>query len=236
MDRRGWLAEKRRLAEERMDAHFAPVYDQHWGSSINPTHRRMLERFLGLCPPRGIVLDAACGTGKYWPLILDRGRSVVGVDQSGEMLRRAGSKFPDVPTEKVGLQELRYGRAFDGVICVDAMENVFPEDWPPVLRNFRGALKGLGPLYLTVELLDGGELREAFETGRRMGLPVVEGEHAHEGGYHYYPPMESVRSWLRDAGFAVLEEAEGDGYRHILARGARTEPRRTHHGRWSTFR
>ena len=93
------------------------------------------------CPDHGIILDAACGTGKYWPSILQTGRSVRAVDQSAGMLAQASAKYPDVPTRKLGLQELDYEQAFDGIICMDAMENVFPEDWPLVMANFHRALK-----------------------------------------------------------------------------------------------
>jgi len=50
--------EKRRIAEGRMDTLFAPVYDDHWGGYINPTHRRMVGHFLALCPPRARILGS----------------------------------------------------------------------------------------------------------------------------------------------------------------------------------
>ncbi len=38
-----------------------------------------------------------------WPLILDSGRSVIGIDQSQQMLLQANSKLPNVRTgEKEG--------------------------------------------------------------------------------------------------------------------------------------
>ncbi len=211
-----------------MDTLFAPIYDEHWGSAIDPTHRSMVVKLLSLCPPRPRVLDAACGTGKYWPLLLGSGCSILGTDQSAGMLTRASEKLPDVPVRKVGLQELDYEGEFDAVICVDAMENVFPEDWPLVLSNFRRALVPGGYLYLTVELAEDEELAAAYEAGVRMGLPLVEGEHPFvfdpreeepvEGGYHYYPAIPRVREWTREAGFEIVEEAEGDGYHHLIAR------------------
>jgi SAM-dependent methyltransferase len=134
-DRAGWIAERRRINESRMDSLFAPDYDAHWGH-INPAHRIMIMRFLDLCPPGPRVLDAACGTGKYWPLLLARGATVIGVDQSGGMLRRARAKYPDIPVTKIGLQEIAFTSEFDGAICVDAMENVFPEHWPVVLCRY----------------------------------------------------------------------------------------------------
>ena len=183
-------------------------------------HRMVLERFLALCPPQGRILDAACGTGKYWPIILDAGRSVFGIDQSQQMLLNARAKFPDVPTEKRGRQELEASQAFDGIICMEALENVSPEDWPLVLSNFHRALKPGDLLYLTVEIESGAAIRAAFLAGQQQGLPVVEGEWAHEGWYHYYPAIEQVRAWTQEALFAILEEAEGSRSlprRHITA-------------------
>src|SRR5258708_18472010 len=176
----------------------------------------MIGGFLDLCPPHAHILDAACGTGKYWPL-LERGCLVVGTDQSGQMLARARTKHPDVAVERVGLQELSFSDAFDGVICMDAMEVVFPEDWPVVLVHFVRALHAGGTLYVTVEVEEDEELRVAYEAGQRLGLPLVYGEYAHHGGYHYYPTDEQVRTWLAGAGLIVLDATEGDGYRHYLA-------------------
>jgi ubiquinone/menaquinone biosynthesis C-methylase UbiE len=70
MERLEWLKEKRRLAEERMNTLFAPIYDQKWGASIDPSHKEFVAKLLAQSPPGCTVLDAACGTGKYWPLIL----------------------------------------------------------------------------------------------------------------------------------------------------------------------
>lgn len=217
MDRAAWLRERRLIAEGRMDTLFAPIYDDHWGGSINPTHRRMVGHFLALCPPRARILDAACGTGKYWPLLSEGGHDLLGIDQSAGMLRRAHAKFPAVRTEKLGLQELAREDAFDGVVCIDALELVFPEDWPRVLANVHRALRAGGPFYFTVELPE-EDLPEVFRAAVEAGLPVVEGEYVKEGGYHYYPAIAQVRSWADAAGFTMLEEAVGDGYHHVLAR------------------
>ena len=76
MERMQWRKERRLWNEVQMDTIYARQYDQHWGSYINPSHRQMLERFLDLCPKGGRILDAACGTGKYWSILLEQGFSV----------------------------------------------------------------------------------------------------------------------------------------------------------------
>lgn len=215
MDRSTWLKAQRRLAEAQEDTVYAPIYDETWGT-IAPTHQRWFHRFLGLCPSQGLILDAACGTGKYWPLILASGRRVFGIDQSQGMLARAREKFPHVPSEQVGLQELHCEEAFDGAVCMDAMEMVCPEDWPPVLRNLARALKPTGFGYFTVEIAAEQDLEHAFVEGRQGGLPVVFGEWAQEGCYHYYPKIEQVKAWVWLARFRLIDDTAGDGYHHIL--------------------
>ena len=95
-DRAEWIRELRRRDEEQEDA-LADVYDARWGE-IEDTHRAFVERFLSMLPPRATVLDAACGTGTYFPLVLASGRSVLGVDHSGASLAISAAKFSDVPT------------------------------------------------------------------------------------------------------------------------------------------
>lgn len=224
MERSAWLKEVRRRTEEQ-DTLLAPSYDEHWGT-IAPLHQQFFNRFLSLCPPQGHLLDAACGTGKYWALILASGRTVIGIDQSQGMLLRAQEKFPDVPSAKVGLQEMDYQEAFSGAVCIDALEMIGPEDWPPVMSNVYRAIVPKAYFYFTVEITTEQDIQDAFAEGRQLGLPVVygEAEWLEEGGYHwgrggcyhYYPKIEQVSEWVRQAGFHVIDEQADAEYHHVL--------------------
>jgi SAM-dependent methyltransferase len=226
-DRGVWLAKLRRVDEQQEDA-LGGDFDAQWGE-IEDDHRGFVERFLQLLPAAGRVLDAACGTGKYFPMVLASGRRLLGVDHAGALLAVAAAKFPQVPTEQHDLQDLPYQGEFDGLMCVDAMEFVPPEDWPVVLERFGRALRPGGWLYLTVELAPGDRVRAANQEARRAGLPVMVGEviwGEADGYYHHYPSMQQVRAWLADAGFAIQQEIEGPwhqggyAYHHVLARVA----------------
>jgi cyclopropane fatty-acyl-phospholipid synthase-like methyltransferase len=81
---------------------------------------------LGLIEPGGIVLDAPCGTGKYFPLAAAAGHRVVGADQSAGMLAQARARDIASRLDQIALQDLSYAREFDAVITVDAMESVPP--------------------------------------------------------------------------------------------------------------
>lgn len=222
MDRTTWLREMRGECEEQYDTRWAPEYGEKWGLYSNITHQQFLQEFLSLLPPGSLILDAACGAGRYLPYLLEEKHSVIGIDQSQGMLARAKEKFPAIPFEKVGLQEIAYREVFDGVICMDAMENVPPEDWPVVLGNFHRALKPGGYLYFTAETIenaDEDEIRQAFERARQAGLPVVYGEYPDEEVYHYHPTNGQVRDWSQQAGFEILRDGNGEiYYYHILLR------------------
>lgn len=217
MDREIWLKEKRRLAEERYDKIFSINYDERWGT-INEVHKNNVMEFCDLLPEGEAILDAACGTGKYWSIIKDKGHRVVGIDQSQEMLNKARAKQCDVHIRKLGLQEIDYENKFYGIICMDAMENVFPEEWDKVLSNFYKALKDGGLLYFTVELLEEKDMVEAYKKGIEMGVPIIKGEFVHEGGYHYYPSMDLVRRWIKERGFTIFKEDESEGYYHFIVK------------------
>jgi 2-polyprenyl-3-methyl-5-hydroxy-6-metoxy-1,4-benzoquinol methylase len=198
-----------------MDTLHAPVYDERWGASINQTHRACVEALLGRVRRGGVVLDAACGTGKYWTMLLGAGVDVVGMDQSTAMLQVARAKHPSVPVTHAALQDLAsldLVGAMDGVVCIDAMENVGPEDWPGVVAGLAAVLRPTAPAYVTIELPDDDIVLDV----EADAAPLVAGEVLEDGGYHFYPPVDTARAWLTDHGFTLWSETEGDGYHHFL--------------------
>ena len=221
MDRMTWLKELQRDCEAKYDD-YAPLYWEKYGLYSNITHQQFIQAFLSRLSPNSTILDAACGAGRYEPFLLEKGHTVIGVDQSQGMLAHAKEKFPNVQYRKIGLQEITYQDIFDGVICMDAIENVCPEDWPVVLNNFHRTLKSHGYLYFTAETIenaDKNEIQQAFERAQQAGLPVVYGEWPDEEVYHYHPSNQQVKDWVERAGFEILREENGEiWYYHILVR------------------
>jgi ubiquinone/menaquinone biosynthesis C-methylase UbiE len=221
MDRITWLREMQRDCEEQYDRESA-LYDEQGGVYSNMTHQQFIQEFLGFLPPNSQILDAPCGTGKYLPFLLEQEHSLVGIDQSQGMLERAKAIFPTVQFEKMSLQEMAFHEVFDGAICMDAMENVPPEDWSLVLSNFHRALKPHGYFYFTAETIENAneeEIKQAFERAQQAGLPVVYGEYPDEEVYHYHPTGQQVREWTQQAGFEILKDGDGEiWYYHILLR------------------
>jgi SAM-dependent methyltransferase len=222
IDRAQWLAGLRLEAQRRYDEQLSETYDRD-DPPMDAAHRRFVENVVESCPPGGVVLDIPCGTGKYFELILRAGRQVVGCDQSAGMLAKAAAKHPGVETRQLSLQDLDLDAAFDAVICVDAMEDIPPEEWLLVLANLRRAARPGGHIYLTVEMTDEDWLVKAYKEAKARGLPVVAGEDITRGdAYHHYPSLTQVRDWTSEAGLALLQEEHSDGdhpsysYQHFL--------------------
>jgi SAM-dependent methyltransferase len=225
MDRREWLAGRRAAVIAAYDAE-APVYDKHEYPS--DVQREWVARVLRLIPPDGTVLDAPCGTGKYFPQVAAAGHRVTGVDQSAGMLAQARARGIAVALEHQALQDLSYDRAFAAVITVDAMENVPPEDWPLVLANLHRAVRPGGVMYLTVEEVDQSRINQAFASLSARRMPAVRGEIVdgeEVAGYHFYPGREQAVEWFEREGLVIAGEGfkreNGWGYRHFLLRASR---------------
>ena len=223
MDRRAWL-EERRAAVELVYTQEAPGYEND-NYPISDTHRRFVTRVVEASPADGVVLDIPCGTGRYFELVVAQGRHVVGADQSAGMVEQARARGLADSVEQTGLQELAHDAAFDGVLCIDAMEHVPPEDWPRVVANLGRARRDGGLVYMSLEVLadQQAHLDRALADALARGLPAVRGEDVGEdtGGYHFYPADEQIREWLDAARLRTVEDTAdmtyGDwGYRHLL--------------------
>lgn len=219
MDRADWLRERREAVRAEYDLE-APDYDADPYPATS--HRLFVDRLVAAVRFGGTILDAPCGTGRYFQLVTAAGRHVVGIDQSAGMLQVAQGRGLADRLERVGLQELTLMDEFDAAMTVDAMENVPPEDWPIVLSNLVRAVRPGSPLYLTVEEIADADIDAAFEHAQATGLPAIRGEvvEGDTAGYHYYPGRDRVHSWLTDAGLSVVDETtdqeDGWAYWHLL--------------------
>ena len=219
MDRQAWLAERRAAVVAAYDAEASTYSDDEYPSDMQ---QEWVTRVLRRIPPGAIVLDAPCGTGKYFPLVVAAGHRVAGVDQSAGMLAQAEGRGIAFSLERTALQDMSYEQDFDAVITVDAMENIPPEDWPLVLAKLRQAVRPGGLMYMTVEEVRQSHIDWAFESLRARGLPAVRGElvEGDAAGYHYYPGRDQAVEWMRHEGLTIVDEAfrweNGWGYRHFL--------------------
>ena len=219
MKRATWLEQRRAAVIAEYDAD-APRYDDN--DYPSDTQRKWVVRLAQRLPAGSLVLDAPCGTGKYFSVVATAGHRVFGIDQSAGMLEQARARGIAVSLEHMALQDLACKQDFDAVLTIDAMEHVPPEEWPIVLAHLHRALRPGGLLYMTVEEITDAEIDDAFAALTAQGVPAVRGEviEGNVAGYHFYPGPRRVREWFAAEGLEVLEEAfkqeDGWGYRHFL--------------------
>ena len=95
--------------------------------------------------PRGIALDAACGTGRHTAYLASLGHTVIGVDSSAAMLERARERVPGGEFHEADLHDLPLpDDHVDLVLCALALMHV--PDLEPVLAEFVRVLRPGGDL------------------------------------------------------------------------------------------
>ena len=228
MNRTSWLKQMRHTTEAMYDLWSSIYFYETDEEAVNArvaANVQYLEEFLGCISPHSRVLSAGCGEGTYEGMLLEANHSVVGIDLSEGLLSHARKLYPAVRYEKMALHEMSFENEFEGAICIEALEHVFPEEWPVILGGFRRALEQGGVLYFTVDTVSEEELERSYERAKAQGLPVVFGEVAEDveeasakviaaGGdvpgevsdrsvYHYYPGLERVQKWLDQEQFQI---------------------------------
>ena len=217
ISRQDFLDRAQRISFEHFEA-TAKGYDQEF-PDIPPVHVKCVKAFLTSLGPAPAILDAACGTGRFFGVLGNQAARLIGTDQAPAMLERAREKHPDVETHVVPLQSLADAAdhlgSFDGLVCIDAMEWILNADWPKVLRGFFSVLKPGGYAYITVEIPGDAE-RDALARPPLDGAAAGEIQVKH--WFNHFPSAEDVRTWLAEAGFVLVSEKNCEFYRHLLVR------------------
>lgn len=107
---------------------------------------RVTQAILDLAPPDRPLLEAGVGTGRIAAPLLRGGAPLIGVDLSGEMMRRLRAKVEHAPLAQADVSRLPFPTASFGVVLtVHVLHLVGP--WRDALREFRRVLIP-GGLYL----------------------------------------------------------------------------------------
>jgi SAM-dependent methyltransferase len=157
---------------------WAEFYDEPGNQLVDLEQPIVREILDGL--PRGVALDAACGTGRHSAYLASLGHTVIGVDNSAAMLERAREKVPGGEFHEADLHELPLPDAHvDLVICALALMHV--PDIEPVLAELVRVLRPGGSLVISDWRVLSGD----------TGLPVVK---ARPDGSLGYMPTRSRRT------------------------------------------
>ncbi len=96
----------------------------------------------------GLVADIGCGTGQHTKYLKDRGATVLGVDQSPEMLARARNEDSDLRLCQAELLSLPFPDAtFDGAVCALVLAHF--DDLEPALAEIERVVRNRGSIVIS---------------------------------------------------------------------------------------
>jgi SAM-dependent methyltransferase len=116
------------------------------------------ERFLGLVPAGGHILDAGCGPGRDALAFLRRGYRVTALDASAAMARLAAGLLGQ-PVEVRRFQDLEYEGVFDGIWACASLLHVPRGELEEGFRRLTRALRPGGVWYMSFKQGEAEEVR-----------------------------------------------------------------------------
>ncbi|TFG31393.1 class I SAM-dependent methyltransferase [Candidatus Thorarchaeota archaeon] len=149
-----------------------------------------LEKFTGLLPISGKVLDAGCGVGRpVSQYLVKKEFSVTGVDISKKMVDLAKENVPEATFYQKNILTLDFPEnSFDGIICVYTLWHIPRINHALIIQNFHRMLKDNGILVINTGIYESEGMSQFF------GEPML---------WSTNDPKKTLLS-LKKAGFSII--------------------------------
>jgi len=153
------------------------------------------DRFIGLLPKAGRVLDLGCGGGAPVALhLVAHGLAVTGVDSAPALIALCRDRMPDQEWLVADMRTLAVGRGFDGVQAWDSFFHLKPEDQRAMFPVFAAHTSAGAALM--------------FNTGPARGEAI--GRYRGDPLYHASLDASEYKALLDEAGFGLIDHAIED--------------------------
>ncbi len=139
--------------------------------------RGRLERFAGLLPAVGQVLELGCGGGQDSAALLARGFDVTPTDGSPELAAQAALRLGR-PVSVLLFEDLAASAAYDGIWANACLLHVPRAALPAIIARVHAALRPGGAFYASFKA---GEAEGRDRFGRYYNYPSAEWLHATYG-------------------------------------------------------
>lgn len=186
------------MSDEAQDV--VGVYNRHAKAWTEARGARLpekgwLDRFLGLLPAAGAVLDLGCGSGvpiaRY---LVAQGRTVTGVDAAPEMILLFRRNLPDQQACVADMLTMQPRGAFDGILAWDSFFHLSHAAQREMLSRFRLHARPRAALM--------------FTSGSSFGTAI--GSLDGDALYHASLDTDEYRHLLAENGFEVLAQVNDD--------------------------
>ncbi len=172
----------------------------------------MFDRFVGLLPARGAVLDVGCGDGAWTARLAARGLRAVGVESDAAALHRAAARGGAAGqlVEARALEMPFAPASVDGVWCATAFAGVRPDRRTVFFRQVNRVLRPDGVLFLAADTAPRRLVWRRYMLARYVWRrQVVPGEFVDRAGrrrYRYRAVIDArdLHAQCRAHGFAIL--------------------------------
>jgi ubiquinone/menaquinone biosynthesis C-methylase UbiE len=140
-----------------------------WQAEIpDSPHLAWVKELIGRLPANPDVLELGCGAAiEPTQLLAEKGR-FIGVDISGEQLRRARTRCPQATFHHADMTEVEYPEeTFDAVVCAYALNHVPRRDLAELVPRIAGWLRPNGYLLASFGVSGGEGIEEEW-----LGVPM----------------------------------------------------------------
>lgn len=158
--------------------------DEFYDKTVNADMSYWHKRFLKYIPDGGRILDAGCGSGRDSKAFIGQGYSVVAIDASREMCKRAANLLGQ-EVWQMRFDEMSFKDEFDGVWACASLLHVSENEIDDAIQRIKMSLSDNGILYASFKYGDG-----TTEKHERSFLNYTE---------------ETIQEMMERAGFEILE-------------------------------
>lgn len=128
--------------------------DSFYNGTVNADMSPWRDKFENYVLDGGRILDAGCGSGRDSRAFKMHGYSVVAIDASREMCKRA-SELLDQEVWQMRFEEIAFKDEFNGIWACASLLHVSQEELPNILKKLREALVPNGVLYVSFKYGEG---------------------------------------------------------------------------------
>ena len=122
-------------------------------STAHVDFRSVQNEFLQLLPPKALILDFGCGSGRDTKYFLEQGFQVEAIDGSEEICKLA-SEYTGIPVKNLLFQELDETEKYDGIWACASILHLKKKELPGVLGKMCRAVKKGAVIYVSFKYGD----------------------------------------------------------------------------------
>jgi len=126
---------------------------EYCNNTLNVDMSKIYHSFLQHLPPRALILDAGCGSGRDSLYFLNQGYRVVAFDGSSEMARRS-SELTGLQVEHCTFEEFHSREQFDAIWACASLLHIEKEKLAGAIKHLTGYLKEGGIFYMSYKYGD----------------------------------------------------------------------------------